>query len=128
MRTAGGFESQLEERDRCIAIVCQSVDDVAQVLGKSFNAGRPLGEIRVDVGIRLQTFTDAEQNRVNDLIARGEVVRGRTPGYRRLGVDRPMRQTARALLSEHPYSGVGEQRASLSITGHVIMLSQLLLL
>ena len=39
-----------------------------------------------------------------------------------------MRQTARALLGEYPYGGVGKQRASLSITGHVIMLSQPLLM
>jgi hypothetical protein len=34
VRTTGGFESQLEERDRSIAVVCQPVDDVAQVLGE----------------------------------------------------------------------------------------------
>ena len=82
----------------------------------------------MDVGIGLQTFTDAEQDRVDDLIARGEVVRGRPSRYLCLGIDRPMRQTARALLSEYPYGGVGEQRASLSITDHVIMLSQPLLM
>ena len=63
MRTTGGFKPQLEERDRSIAVACQSVDDVAQVLGEQLNAERPLGEIRVDVGIGLQTFTDAEQDR-----------------------------------------------------------------
>ena len=63
MRTAGGFEPQLEERNRSIAVGCQPADDVAQVLGEQLDVGRSLGEVRVNVGIGLLTFTDAEEDR-----------------------------------------------------------------
>ena len=93
--------------------------DVAQICREQVNAWGLLGEVRMNARVGLQALADAEQDRVDDLVTRCEVIRCGALGHVGFRVDRAVGEPVRALLCQYPHSGVGEAHASLGVSGHI---------
>ena len=69
--------------------------------------------------VGLQALADAEQDCVDDLVTRCEVIRCGALGHVGFRVDRAVSQTVRASLCQYPHGGIGEAHASLGVSGHI---------